>query len=103
MRSCMVLVLLLVSYVVGQRVDAQTVRDLTVDSGSSANSAAPSPPGPAGADDSLDWLFPVHKLNRALPSWFRIGGQYRGRLEGPMGIGFTHTNDAYYLDRLRLK
>jgi Alginate export len=57
----------------------------------------------AGTDDSLDWLFPVHKLNRSLPSWFRIGGQYRGRLEGPMGIGFSSPNDFYFLDRLRVK
>jgi len=31
-----------------------------------------------------------------------MGGEYRGRLEGPTGIGFTSTNDFYYLDRLRV-
>jgi hypothetical protein len=105
MRRCIVLVLLLVSCVVGQRIDAQTVPDLNTDSGSSTNSAAPAPApsNPAGADDSLDWLFPVRKLNRSLPSWFRIGGEYRGRLEGPAGIGLTGTNDFYFLDRLRVK
>ena len=46
--------------------------------------------------------FPSHKLNQSLPRWFHIGGEYRGRLEGPTGIGFTGTNDFYYLDRLRV-
>jgi hypothetical protein len=103
MRRCIVRVLLLVSCVVGQRIDAQTVPDLNANSGSSTKSAAPAPSNPDGNDDSMDWLFPVHKLNRSLPSWFRIGGEYRGRLEGPAGIGFTATNDFYLLDRLRLK
>jgi hypothetical protein len=103
MRRCIVLVLFLVSCVVGQNVDAQTTPDLNADSGSSTNSAAPVPSDPAGANDSLDWLFPLHRLNRSLPSWFRIGGEYRGRLEGATGIGFTGTNDFYFLDRLRVK
>jgi len=103
MRRCIVLVLLVSSWMARQRVNAQTAPDINVDAGSSSNSAAPAPSDPAGADDSLDWLFPVHKLNRSLPSWFRIGGEFRGRLEGPMGIGFTSTNDFYYLDRLRIK
>jgi hypothetical protein len=103
MRRCIFLVLLLVTGMVGQRIDAQTVPDLNADSGSSANSAAPAPSDSAGVDDSLGWLFPVHKLNRSLPSWFRIGGEYRGRLEGPTGIGFASTSDFYFLDRLRLK
>jgi hypothetical protein len=103
MRRCIVAVLLLVSGVVGQRINAQTVLDLNADPGSSANSAAPAPSDSSGADDSLDWLFPVHKLNRSLPGWFRIGGEYRGRLEGPTGIGYTGTNDFYFLDRLRIK
>ena len=103
MRRCIVLVLFLVSCVVGQNIDAQTTPDLNADAGSSANSAAPVPSAPAGANDSLDWLFPVHRLNRSLPSWFRMGGEYRGRLEAPTGIGFTGTNDFYFLDRLRVK
>ena len=92
-RRCIVLVLLLVWGVVGRRIDAQTVPDLNADSGSWKNSAAPAPSDPAGTDDSMDWLFPVHKLNRSLPSWFRIGGEYRGRLEGPTEIGFAGTDD----------
>lgn len=51
----------------------------------------------------MDWLFPIDKLNRSLPNWFRIGGEYRGRFEGAMGIGFTGTDDYYFLDRLRIK
>src|SRR6201997_5185630 len=103
MRRCIVVVLLSVSGLVAQRIDAQTLADLHADAGSSASSAAPAPSDPVRADDSLDWLFPVHKLNRSLPSWFRIGGEYRGRLEGPTGIGFASTNDFYFLDRLRVK
>ena len=103
MRGCIVLVLLLVSGIAGQRMHAQTVPDSNADSGSGANSAAPTPSDPASTDDSLDWLFPVHELNQHLPNWFRIGGEYRGRLEGPTGIGFASTNDFYFLDRLRVK
>src|ERR1700686_2799578 len=103
MGRCIILVLLFSSWMAPQRINAQTAADVSADSGSSANSSSAVVPDPAGTDDSLDWLFPVTKLNRSLPSWFRIGGQYRGRLEGPMGIGFTSTNDFYYLDRLRVK
>jgi hypothetical protein len=53
--------------------------------------------------ESPSWLFPITKLNEHLPSWIRIGGQYRNRLEGPTGIGFTGTNDFYLLDRLRVR
>jgi hypothetical protein len=59
-------------------------------------------PDAAAAVDSPNWLFPVAKLNERLPGWLRIGGQYRGRLEGPSGIGFTGTRDFYLLDRLRV-
>jgi len=103
MRRCMVLVLLFSSCMARQVINAQAVPDSNPDSGSSPNSSSGRAAEPAGSDDSLDWLFPVHRLNRALPSWLRIGGEYRGRLEGPTGIGFTNTNDFYFLDRLRLK
>src|SRR5260370_27611555 len=59
--------------------------------------AAPDPPA---ADDPPDLLFPVATLNGSLPSWLRIGGQYRNRLEGPIGIGYTRTRQFYLLDRL---
>jgi Alginate export len=103
MRRCMVLVLLLGSCVVGQRIDAQTVPDLNADSESSTNSTSAGAPDSEGSADSLDWLFPISRLNRELPSWFRIGGEYRSRIEGPTGIGFAGTDDSYLLDRLRIK
>src|ERR1700727_1070648 len=102
-RRCIVLVLLLVSCMVRQRINAQTVPDLNANSRSSTDSVAPASSDPAGTDDSLDWLFPRIKLNRGLPRGLRIGGEFRCRLEGPTGIGFTGTDDFYYLDRLRVK
>ena len=68
--------------------------------GASTTTAAPDP---LAADDPPDWLFPVAKLDEALPSWLRIGGQYRNRLEGPAGIGYARISDFYLLDRLRVK
>jgi hypothetical protein len=103
MRRCVVLVLLFSSWMAGQRIQAQTVPDVSADSGSRVNSGAPAPFDPAGSDDSLNWLFPVHLINRRLPSWLRIGGEFRGRLEGQTGIGYASTNDFYLLDRLRLR
>jgi hypothetical protein len=102
MRRYLVLVLLFSCCVARHPINAQTAPDLSADSGSSANSSSAGTPDPARADDSMDWLFPVDKLNRSLPSWFHIGGEYRGRLEGPTGIGFTSAKDFYYLDRLRV-
>jgi hypothetical protein len=103
MRRSIVLVLLLVSCMVRQRINAQTAPDVSAGSGPSTHSSSAGVSDPAGSDDSLDWLFPVTKLNRSLPSWFRIGGEYRVRLEGPSGIGFGNTSDFYSLDRLRVK
>jgi len=60
------------------------------------------PSAPAADPDSPSWLFPIDKLNESLPSWLRFGGEYRDRLEGPIGIGFRGTNDFYLLDRLRV-
>ena len=38
-----------------------------------------------------------------LPRWFRVGGQYRGRLENDSALGFVPgTSDTYYLERFRL-
>jgi hypothetical protein len=62
--------------------------------------AAPSPP--AVDSDAPAWLFPIDKLNESLPSWLRFGGEYRDRLEGPIGIGYKGTNDFFVLDRFRL-
>ncbi|HKW74705.1 MAG TPA: alginate export family protein, partial [Terriglobales bacterium] len=77
------------------RLDAQ--RD--PDSGAAAQptSARKSP----GAGDRPEWLFPVARLNESLPTWLRIGGEYRDRLEGPIGIGYTGVRDFYLLGHLR--
>src|SRR5258708_4315341 len=64
------------------------------------SSGAPSPP--AADSHAPAWLFPIEKLNESLPSWLRFGGEYRDRLEGPIGVGFRGTNDFYLLDRLRV-
>ena len=66
-------------------------------------SSNPAPSSPAVDSDSPSWLFPVAKLDESLPYWLHIGGEYRDRLEGPTGIGFTSTKDFYLLDRLRVK
>ena len=73
------------------RAHAQTdPNSSTASSSSDAGSSAPS------------WLFPIAKLDESLPPWLHLGGEYRNRLEGPTGIGFTSTNDFYLLDRLRV-
>src|ERR1700737_2469194 len=65
-------------------------------------------PNPASSTPEVDsdppsWLFPIDKLDESLPSWLRFGGEYRDRLEGPIGIDYRGTNDFYVLDRFRLK
>src|ERR1700730_13903377 len=47
------------------------------------------------------WLFPVERLNQALPRWLRFGGEYRSRIEGADDIKYTTTNDTYLLSRFR--
>ena len=59
-------------------------------------------PGTAAAGDAPDWLFPIVRLDEALPDWLRIGGEYRNRLESPAGIGRADVNDFYLLSRLRV-
>ena len=49
------------------------------------------------------WWFPMTELDKRLPSWIRIGGNYRDRVEGQVGIGFTGTADYYLLSRLRVR
>src|ERR1700720_3485408 len=63
----------------------------------------PAPSPPAADADHPSWLFPVAKLDEVLPPWLHIGGEYRDRLEGPIGTGFADTSDFYVLDRLRVK
>src|SRR5260221_6117201 len=63
----------------------------------------PAPGSPAANSDPPSWLFPIEKLDEVLPWWFHIGGEYRDRIEGPIGTGFADTSDFYLLDRLRVK
>jgi hypothetical protein len=98
MKTYLVLVLVfLFSVTAGPgRVKAQEASDSSVGREPSAS------PNPPDADDPPDWLFPIAKLDQSLPSWIHIGGQYRNRLEGPSGIGYTGSSDFYMLQRLRL-
>ena len=75
-----------------QRVQAQAATD----------SIVASQPAPHATGAAPSWLFPVDKLDESLPEWLHLGGEYRNRLEGPTGIGFTGTRDFYLLDRLRV-
>lgn len=52
--------------------------------------------------DAPGWLLPIQEVNRSLPSWLELGGEYRARLEGQNGMKFGKTNDSYVLSRLRL-
>lgn len=43
------------------------------------------------------------ELNDHLPSWLRVGGEYRLRWEGRTGQGGTENrDDSYFLNRVRL-
>lgn len=67
----------------------------------SAGGESPAPSPALDSDPPGAWLFPVERLNNALPRWLRFGGEYRLRFEGEDGIGHTTTNDTYLLGRLR--
>jgi hypothetical protein len=61
-------------------------------------------PSSGAADDgskSGNWLFPVERLNHALPRWLRFGGEFRTRFESEDGMAYTTTNDTYLLTRVR--
>lgn len=43
------------------------------------------------------------EVNKELPSWLRIGGEYRARFEGFLDRGFdAGADDGYFLNRLRI-
>jgi hypothetical protein len=91
MHTSLPLILLLGASILPERANAQ------------ANTQSNPVSSPSAADsDSSSWLFPIEKLDEALPSWLHIGGEYRNRLEGPIGTGFANTSDFYLLDRLRV-
>jgi len=66
-------------------------------------SRGPTISNPAVIQESPGWLYPIAKLDEVLPKWLFIGGEYRNRWEGPIGINYTGTNDFYLLDRLRVR
>jgi hypothetical protein len=44
----------------------------------------------------------VNRANEALPAWLRVRGEFRERMEGFEGLGFTDTrDDLYWLSRFR--
>jgi hypothetical protein len=45
----------------------------------------------------------VNRANEVLPSWLRVRGEFRERMEGFTGAGFAENrDDVYWLSRLRL-
>lgn len=98
MKVCLFALLTLLVFVSGtpRIAQAQQAPDST------AGAVPSTTPSPGTTQSRASWLFPVAKLDEQLPDWIRIGGEYRTRLEGPTGIGYTGTNDFYLLDRLRV-
>ena len=41
-------------------------------------------------------------INGQLASWLQVRGEFRTRIEGFTGGGFTESEDAYWMDRFRL-
>jgi Alginate export len=98
MKTCLALVLVFLFGVAAGpgRVKAQEASDSSVGRELGAS------PNPSDEHDPPDWLFPINELDRSLPDWIHIGGQYRNRLEAPSGIGYADVSDFYMLQRLRL-
>lgn len=48
------------------------------------------------------WETPITQLNQSLPSWLRLSGEFRNRVESLDGIGFRPVDDVYNLTQLRL-
>lgn len=71
---------------------ASAARTSTTEAAPSAQitpAAAPRPPVP-------------NRVNEALPSWLRVRGEFRERMEGFDGLGFDDTReDLYWLSRFR--
>ena len=89
--TALLLALFLSTSMLPRRAQAQTSPD--------SNSA----PSPSAADSySPSWLFPIDRLDKSLPTWLHVGGEYRDRFEGPTGLGYAPTDDSYVLDRLRV-
>src|SRR5688572_30431537 len=57
----------------------------------------------AAAQSQAGPTTPTAFANLQLPEWLRMGVEHRGRLEGPMGAGFTEDrDDLYWLNRFRV-
>lgn len=70
--------------------DQQVTPSSMLTAASASPSSAAEPPFP-------------NRVNSALPSWLRLRGEFRERLEGFDGLGFNDTRqDLYWLSRLRL-
>ncbi len=50
--------------------------------------------------DTPDWLSLPQEFNDRAPSWLRLNGEYRARIEGQEGLNFKNQNDNYLLSRL---
>ena len=57
---------------------------------------------PTSQAQTVQTPFLSDQLNKNLPAWVRFSGEFRGRLEGFAGGGFSDNGDAYWLNRLRL-
>src|SRR5687768_15839455 len=68
-----------------------------------AASAASPQPG-AQAPTVVSVKPPIfNRANERLPSWLRLRGEFRERMEGADGIGFNDSReDLYWLSRVRL-
>jgi Alginate export len=110
MRTHILLMLLLVvANAVPLRLDAQQDANANAqqkaerEPSDSTISHGPTTASPPPFSQAPGWLFPVAKLDKALPKWLFFGGEYRNRWEGPIGIDFTGKRDLYLLSRLRVR
>ncbi len=65
---------------------------------------AQQPTGPGPGPVTIPVKPPVlNRANELLPSWFRLRGEFRERMEGFDGLGFNSTReDLYWLSRFRV-
>ena len=68
-----------------------------------AQQAAPQQtPAPAAQAQPVARVPVFNRANEALPAWLRVRGEFRERMEGFDGLGFTETrDDLYWLSRFR--
>jgi len=104
---CVVGVLLASHPLSGQTTPGQATSGQTASSpGAAQPTAAQAPTGAAQGQRPPAPTPRAPFLNRAnehLPSWLRVRGEFRERVEGLESIGFTETRDDYYsLSRVRV-